>query len=106
MKHLVLLAVWLILAPWAAWADEFDASLPPIPDASVGMGGPDMNSEENDPTNQPCLTSSQCDLKTSCVNGRCIPGPARNAAGCGGGALAALTTVSLGLGLVLTRRRA
>lgn len=103
MKHL-LLALGLVLATLPTWADEPDAALPDVPDASSGSGGADMTSEENDP-NQPCLDSSQCDLRTSCVKGRCVPTPVRNAAGCGGGATGALSLVGLGLGSVLLRRR-
>ena len=104
MKHLLLLTTCLFFNSAAAWADDLDASLPGIPDGSVGQGGADMTSEENDP-NATCLDSSQCDLRTSCVNGRCIPKPPRNAAGCGGGAQSSLTLVGAGLGLVLWRRR-
>jgi len=104
MKHL-LLAVGLLLAPLATWADEPDAALPDVPDGSAGSGGADMTSEENDANHQPCLDSSQCDLRTTCVSGRCVPGPVRNAAGCGGGALGAFSVVGLGLGAVLARRR-
>lgn len=102
MKHL-LLAACLVLAPVAGLADEPDASLPGVPDASVGTGGADMTSEEND-TNQPCLDSSQCDLRTTCVSGKCVPTPVRNAAGCGGGATS-LSVIGLGVGLVLMGRR-
>jgi hypothetical protein len=106
MKHLLVLAAVVVFAPRAAWADDLDASLPGIPDASVGQGGADMTSEENDTTNAPCLNSSQCDSRTSCVNGKCLPGPVRNAAGCGGGATSSLSLVGLGLGgVALLRRR-
>lgn len=106
MKHLLLLAGLVFFAPRVALADDLDASLPSVPDASVGQGGADMTSEENDTTNTPCLDSSSCDARTSCVNGKCVPGATRNAAGCGGGATNALAVVGLGLGgTVLLRRR-
>ena len=104
MKHLLLLTTCLFFASMAAWADDFDGSLPTIPDGSVGHGGADMTSEENDP-HASCLDSRQCDVRTSCLNGRCVPQPTRNAAGCGGGATGSLTLVGTGLGLVLWRRR-
>ena len=104
MKHLLLLISCVFFTPAVAWGDGPDASLPSIPDGSVGQGGAGTTSEENDP-NQTCLDSSKCDARTSCVNGRCIPQPTRNAAGCGGGATSALTLVGAGLGLVLMRKR-
>lgn len=105
MKHLllVLLSASLVLAR-AAYADDLDASLPSIPDASAGSGGADMNGEENDTSNLPCSDSSQCDLRSSCVQGRCVPGAVRIAAGCGGGT-GAFTVVGLGLGLTMLARR-
>ena len=58
MKHLLLLTTCLFFASAAAWADDFDGSLPSIPDGSVGSGGADMTSEENDP-NATCLDSNE-----------------------------------------------
>ncbi|MBL9036889.1 MAG: hypothetical protein JNG84_00110 [Archangium sp.] len=95
------LVTLLLLTAVGAAADPLDAS---VPDASVGMGGADMTSEENDTTGLPCLDSRECDSRTSCVDGRCIPLKPRNAAGCGGGALASLGALA-GFGLVLSRRR-
>lgn len=89
----------LLLHTTAAFA--FDAS---VPDASVGMGGPEMTSEEND-MRDPCLSSRECDRGFACTNGRCVPAPVRNAAGCGGGALALLTLPLTALALTFTRRR-
>ncbi len=103
MKHVFLLTAALVLG-LPAWGDDVDASLPPTPDASVGSGGADMTSEENDPS-RPCLDSSQCDLRTVCESGRCVPTKTRNAAGCGGGAQAAFSVVGVGLGLMVMRRK-
>ncbi len=103
MKHLLLLSACLVFAP-AASADGLDASLPSIPDASVGSGGADMNGEENDTNNLPCSSSSQCNLRSSCVQGRCVPGAVRTAAGCGGGT-GAFSMVGFGLGLTMLARR-
>ena len=105
MKQL-LLVLGLLAASAPARADGPDPALPGVPDASVGVGGADHSSEENDSTQQPCLDSSQCDLRTTCSNGRCVPTPVRNAAGCGGGALGALSlSTSFGLALTVALRR-
>lgn len=83
----------------AAWAQDLpDAS---IPDASVGEGGAGQSSEENDKSS-PCLDSRDCTGGFTCSEGRCVPGTVTKA-GCGGSA--ALGTLLLGAGLVLTRRR-
>lgn len=89
-----LLTLTLSLAAWA-----LDASLP---DASAGMGGADMTSEENDMGN-PCLAAKDCDRGFSCTNGRCVPAPIRNASGCGGGL--AVMFAPLALGWIVLRRR-
>jgi hypothetical protein len=84
----------------AVQALALDAS---IPDASVGMGGADMNSEEND-MRDPCLSSRDCDRGLACVNMRCVPAPVKNAAGCGGGLAAGFLPLAAGL-VVMARRR-
>ena len=92
---------WLmtvVLVSGAALAQQ-DAS---IPDASVGMGGADQTSEEND-QGGPCLSTRDCDRTFTCSAGRCVPSPVRSASGCGGGALAVLP-MSLGVLLLLKRR--
>lgn len=51
--------------------------LPPdagLPDASVGQGGADQGSEENDP-NGACRSDRDCFGATGCVNGVCQPRP-------------------------------
>ncbi len=73
----IILALMTVLAVPAA-AQFFDAS---VPDASVGEGGPDRSSEENDPNGQPCLDSRSCDRGFACQNGRCLP-QARSSSGC------------------------
>lgn len=83
----------------AAWAQDLpDAA---IPDASVGEGGAGQSSEENDKSS-PCLDTRDCTGGFTCAQGRCVPGTVRKV-GCGG--TAALGTLLLGAGLVLTRRR-
>lgn len=91
-----LLTLMLLAGPALA----LDASLP---DASAGMGGPDMNSEEND-MRDPCLSSKECDRGFTCNNGRCVPAPIRNASGCGGGLAVSLLPLATGL-VLLARRR-
>ncbi len=46
-----------------------------LPDASVGQGGAEQGSEENDPNAVPCLDSSTCGQGFQCVNTRCVPRP-------------------------------
>jgi uncharacterized protein (TIGR03382 family) len=60
--------VLLCLAGTARAQDLPDASLP---DASVGAGGADHTSEENDPAGA-CLASSDCDRGFTCRSGRCV----------------------------------
>lgn len=84
----------------ALHAFALDAS---IPDASAGMGGPDMTSEENE-MRDPCLSSRDCDRGLACTNGRCVPTPIRNASGCGGGLAVALLPIAAGL-VVIARRK-
>lgn len=92
----VMLAAIVLSAP-LAWAQELpDAALP---DASVGMGGAEHGSEENDP-NGPCLDSRECERGFTCQSGRCTPTPIREAK-CGGVAVTSL----LAVGVVLARRR-
>ena len=47
-----------------------------LPDASVGQGGADQGSEENDP-NGACRTDRDCLGATECVNGSCKPTPVK-----------------------------
>jgi hypothetical protein len=92
----VLWALVMVLAPMNAPAQALDAGLP---DASVGQGGADQTSEENDPNAAPCLDSKSCDNGFSCIAGRCVPGPRRNATGCAAapaGALLAALVVGRG----------
>lgn len=91
------LLTFLVLAGAPVFA--LDASLP---DASAGMGGPDMNSEENE-MRDPCLSARDCDRGFSCTNGRCVPAPVKNASGCGGGL--AVSVLPFAAGLVLLARR-
>lgn len=79
------------LALTAQAQDVPDASA--VPDASVGEGGADQTSEENDP-NPTCLDSSTCDQRTACVNGRCIPVKTRSI-GCGAVPFAPLALLAL-----------
>ena len=94
----LLLALWLTLGP-AAWPqDTPDAN--DVPDASVGQGGAEQTSEEND-LGPPCLDSRACDLGMACVGGRCVPTKPRTI-GCGALPLAAVAPLAL---LALVRRR-
>lgn len=86
------------LAPASRAQDLPDAALP---DASVGEGGAGQSSEEND-TGSPCLDARDCTGGFTCDQGRCVPGTVKKV-GCGG--TAALGTLVLGAGLLLTRRR-
>lgn len=93
-------SVALFALSFSLTAGALDASLP---DASAGMGGADMNNEENE-MRDPCLAAKDCDRGFSCINGRCQPAPVRNAtSGCGG--LLAVLTLPLAAGLVLLGRR-
>ncbi len=96
----MILLAGLAVAPAAlAQVPEPDASLP---DASVGQGGADRGSEENDPNDRPCLTARDCEDRFTCRNGRCVPTTIRNAS-CGG--TAALLVPVLGVGLLALARR-
>jgi len=67
-----------------------------LPDASVGQGGADQGSEENDP-NGPCNSNRDCLGKTQCVDGSCRPTPVKDL-GCNAAPSAvvlALTALSL-----------
>jgi hypothetical protein len=94
--RVALFAALLWTSPLLA-QDLPDASLP---DASVGQGGADQNSEENDP-GTPCLDARDCIGRFTCQAGRCVPRGIQRAS-CGG--TAAFGTLVLGAGLVLARR--
>lgn len=47
-----------------------------LPDASVGQGGADQGSEENDP-NGACRSDRDCLGATECVSGSCKPAPVK-----------------------------
>ncbi len=75
----------VVLRSWLPWVlllagPALGQSLPDasLPDASVGQGGADHTSEENDPSG-PCLASTECDHGLQCVNGRCVPQGIRDA---------------------------
>ena len=92
--------LWWAFPAWGQ-TQEPDAS---VPDASVGQGGVDQTSEENDPNTLPCLSSADCEHGFTCRGRRCVPTPVKNAS-CGGAPLAA---VMLAGGVVLVgglRRR-
>jgi len=83
-----------VLAAAVLWAGvAFAQGMTPdasLPDASVGEGGADRNTEEADTNSSPCLSPKDCDGPFACINGRCVPRPVRQATGCGGGAVGAL----------------
>jgi len=94
-----LLALFLTFLTGAAFAQDLpDASLP---DASVGQGGADQSSEEND-VGGPCLSTADCEGRFVCQGGRCVPSDVKKA-GCGSTAVTA--TLLAGVGLLLSRRR-
>ena len=96
----MLLAGVLLAGP--GWAQDLpDASLP---DASVGEGGADHTSEENDPSG-PCLSSRDCDLGFLCQAGRCVPGTVRDATFSCRALDPALAGLAAGLVLLTGRRR-
>lgn len=68
-----LVRLWLLLAAFSVGAQELPDS--GLPDASVGEGGADRGSEENDPTGMACLDAKSCGGTFACVNGRCVPRP-------------------------------
>jgi hypothetical protein len=85
----------------AAPAFALDAS---IPDASAGMGGADMTSEENQ-MSDPCLSARDCERGFACTNGRCVPGTVKMATTSGCGGSLAVMMLPLAAGLVLSGRR-
>lgn len=92
-------ALVMVFSPLSTPAQVLDAGLP---DASVGQGGADQTSEENDPNAAPCLDSKSCDNGFSCTEGRCVPVATRNATGCAAAPAGALLAVLL---VVRARRR-
>jgi hypothetical protein len=74
-----------------------------LPDASVGMGGADHGSEENDPNNA-CASDRDCDRGLACRAGTCVYRPYRDAInqGCDATGLVAPLLAAL----TLRRRRA
>ena len=68
---------------------DFDADLP---DASVGTGGADQNSQEkgDERTNAVCAAARDCEPGFTCNHGKCAYAGYRVATygGCGGGAIA------------------
>jgi hypothetical protein len=99
LAALALLALVVTFSPAVAFAQDLpDAALP---DASVGQGGAEQGSEEND-MGGPCMDTRDCQGAFVCQAGRCVPTGVKKA-GCGG--TAALATMLLATGVVLSRRR-
>ncbi len=97
----------LLLVATAGWAADggvddagVDAGLS-LPDASVGMGGADHGSEENDPTD-PCASDRDCDRGLTCRAGTCVYRAPRDAINEGCDATGLLAPLA---GLVALRRR-
>ncbi len=89
MRPLLLLA---LLTVASARADELpDAGLP---DASVGQGGADRDTEENDTNGGPCVDSRSCVSGFECVDARCVPAPIKNA-GCSTSPVAGVLALAL-----------
>lgn len=99
--RLLFLLTCVGLAPAALAQGLPDASMP---DASVGEGGVDQTSEEND-ADTPCLDARDCPGRFICDAGRCVPGPVTRA-GCGGATALAALSAALVLGLALRPARA
>lgn len=96
---LALIALFVTISPAVANAQDLpDAALP---DASVGQGGAEQGSEEND-VGGPCMDTRDCEGRFVCQAGRCVPTDIKTT-GCGG--TAALATMLLATGVVLSRRR-
>ena len=76
----------LAMALWGAAALGQDLPDASLPDASVGEGGADHTSEENDPGGA-CLSAADCERGFTCRGGSCVPGGIRDATfGCGAAA--------------------
>jgi hypothetical protein len=111
VKTLLVVTVALVFTPCAAWAlddagsDVLDAS---VVDGSVGQGGADQNTQENQDSTGTvqtvCNNTGDCDRGFECQANRCTyTGYKKAGSGCALGADAALLTVGLGLAF---RRRA
>jgi hypothetical protein len=98
-RQLLVALLFSVTSATVVRAQAFDAS---IPDASVGQGGPNQTSEENDPNAYPCLDSSLCEKGYLCRNGHCVPpGKSSSSSGC------STTVVPLSLlGVLALLRRA
>lgn len=98
---------FMLLLPAAARADAglADDAGDRTPDASVGMGGAEMMTQEANETrpNGPCSLSRDCERGFACVNGRCSYVGFRQAEqGCT--AAPGVALLSLGVLLALARR--
>ena len=109
---LLLLAAAFVLAATAAYGQSADSGDDAgdndamIPDATVGMGGADMNSEENNDgmAGSSCMRGGDCAQGFDCVNNVCTYTGVRNATcvGCGPGLPPVVVLLVL---LVLRSRR-
>jgi hypothetical protein len=95
-----LLQLLFVLSAVSVAAQELPDS--GLPDASVGQGGAEQGSEENDPNNVPCVDSNTCANGFQCVNARCVPRPVKNV-GCS--AVPGVLVLG-GLAIAWRRRRA
>lgn len=96
LRHLAL--SFALVTSAVATAQELpDAGLP---DASVGEGGADRDTEEADMGGGPCLNANECTMAFACVNGRCVPAPVQDV-GCSAAPVSALLLA----GLIFLRRR-
>ncbi len=99
-RQLLVALLFSVTSATAVRAQVFDAS---IPDASVGQGGADQSSEENDPNAYPCLDSTVCEKGYVCRSGTCVP-PVKSGSS-GSGCSTAVMPLSL-LGVLALMRRA
>lgn len=104
LRWFLLLTVVSLAGVARAQADLPDAGLP---DASVGGTGAERASEEEeDSTNNPCLSDRDCDHGLQCVKSRCTWRRFRDATLEGCDALPAQTLAVLGaLALIVRARR-
>ncbi len=93
----------LALMPVAAWAQSTDAG--PTPDASVGSGGVDRETEEGDEGGGTCLFDRDCDRGYRCANQRCVYQPDRDATATGCEVTGAGLTIAASWLWIRTRRR-
>lgn len=110
LRRLSLLACLLFAAPAFAQDAGSDAGRLEIPDGSVGEGGADRDSQEQEDGTgrvaEVCVNGAECSQGFACVQGRCKYVGTRDAeGGCLLGVQAALFLGGFGLMVRRSRRR-